>query len=449
MKKRFDAIVVGAGSGLLISSAAASIRKRVAIVEPGPFGGTCLNRGCIPSKMLIHCADVADTISNSSDFGIVSKITRVNWKRIIDRAYSIIDEDAKNIEQANRKSKNITVFKGVAEFSGPKRLRVGKYELTAPKIFIAAGSRPFVPKIPGLESVPFITSRNALRLERQPKRIAIIGGGYIGCEIAHFFGSLGTKVTIIDRNSLLMKHEDLDISQKLTEIYTTKFNVLLNADVERVSRSKKGIVTHILVGGKQKKIVSDELLVATGRIPNSDLLKVENAGIKTDKRGFIKTDRFLETNVKGIWAIGDIVGRYMFKHSANLEASYAFNNAFAKKARVDYNAMPHASFTSPQIASVGETEEELISRNARYEKTFSRYIDTGYGLAIDDREGFVKALFDPQGRILGCHIIGSQASILIHEVIVAMRAGLKRGDVARTVHIHPALSEVVQRAFGQ
>ncbi|MBS3148636.1 dihydrolipoyl dehydrogenase [Candidatus Woesearchaeota archaeon] len=449
MKKRhFDVLVIGAGSGLIISSYAAKQGLKVAVVEAGPFGGTCLNRGCIPSKMLIHSADVMQTIRSSSLFGIKSKVTGLNWKKIVSRVSKIVDSDAKEIEKGNKSERNITVFKGSAVFVGKREIEVNEERISADKVFVCAGSRPSIAKIPGLEKVPFLTSDEALRLKRQPKRLIIIGGGYISAELAHFFGSLGTKITIIQRGPLLMGNEDSDIAKKFTEVYRRKFNVLLNASTDSVAKKDKAIIVSYTVNGKKKNITGDALLIATGRVPNTDFLDVKAAGIKTDERGFINVNKFMETSAKNVWAIGDIAGKWMFKHSANLEAQSAIQNAFGKKIPVDYTAMPHAAFTSPQVASVGMTEDELKKKGIKYLKGHHKYIQTGYGAAIQDKDGFVKVLIDPKSRkILGCHILGTDASILIHEVIIAMKAGLTADQVANTVHVHPALSEVVQRAF--
>ncbi len=446
MQKRYDVIVIGAGSGLEISSAAAQMGKKVAIVEAGPFGGTCLNRGCIPSKMLIHSADVAETIQRSHLFGIKSKITGLNWKQLINRVNKFVDKEAKEIEQGNKTAKNITVYKTQAKFIGKKTLQVGKDTIIADKIFICAGARPNIPLIPGLKEVPYITSDEALRLQKQPKKLTIIGGGYIAAELAHFFGALGTKVTIIQRGNLLMNNEDSEIAQRFTEVYKRKHKVILNADIKRVHKKGKNIIVETNKG----QFTGDTLLIATGRIPNSDILNVKATGVKTNERGFVKVNEYLETNVPGIWAIGDIAGIYMLKHSANLEALYVVSNAFRTKVPVDYYAMPHAAFSSPQVAGVGKTEDELKKEKIPYVKLIYDYKNTGYGKAIEDNDGFVKVLVHPKTtEILGCHIIGTHASILIHEVIVAMKARPGIVRITSAVHIHPALSEVVQRAFNQ
>ena len=234
--KKFGLIVIGAGSGLNVSSAAADKGIKVAVVENGPMGGTCLNRGCIPSKMLIHSADVAEIIKSSKKFGIESKINKINFRKIVDRVSKIVDKDAKGIEEGIKADKNTTLYKTEGKFVGFKTLKVGKETITADKIVIAAGTRPFIPKIEGLSDVDFITSDGALRLKKLPKTMTVIGGGYIAAELAHFFGSLGAKITIIQHNELLVPNEDIEIAEKFTEIFRKKYNVLLGYNAVKVSR---------------------------------------------------------------------------------------------------------------------------------------------------------------------------------------------------------------------
>jgi mycothione reductase len=450
MEKRFDVIVIGAGSGLRISSEAASRGLKVAIVEQGPFGGTCLNVGCIPSKMLIHSADVMETIKRAHEFGIKAKVTGVDWAMIQRRLAQTITPESKGIEAANREAKNITVYKAAAKFVGRKRLQVGKDVITADKIFICAGTRPSAPPIPGLDSVKYITSDQALWLKKQPKSMVIIGGGYIGAELAHFFGTLGTKVTILQRSGWLLTNEDAEIAQAFTKAFAKKHNVVLNANTVRVFKKGAEIAVEYEVGGRKRVVSGEQLLVAAGRVPNTDVLQVEKTGIMTRKPGFIITNEYMETNVPGIWAIGDIAGVFMLKHSANLEAECAAHNAFNPelKTKVPYDAMPNAVFSSPQIGAVGHAEDELKEKKIKYVVGRYRYYDAAYGRSIEDKDGFVKVLADPNtGQILGCHILGTDAATLIHEVIVAMKNKLTVDQVLNTVHIHPALPEVVQRAF--
>ncbi len=450
--KQFDLIVIGSGSGLDVAVAAANRGLRVAIVEKGPLGGTCLNRGCIPSKMLIHSSDLIEEIRGAGRFGIRVKGYEVDYTAIVDRVTSDVDSESKSIENALVSSENPVLFKGLGKFTGRKIIEVNGEEITAEKILVAAGARPKIPEIEGLRESGFITSDEALRLREQPKTLAIIGGGYIAAELAHFFGSLGTDVYIIHRKDLLLSSEDEEVARAFTGIASKKYKVFTSS--EPVSVRREGGTFEIAVKDlKTSSIVtvsSDQLLVAAGRVPNSDLLDLEKTGVQVDPRGYIKVNEYLETNVPGIYALGDIIGKYPFKHAANLEAEYALQNILfpEEKVPVDYTAMPHAIFASPQIASVGSTEQELRSKGVEYIAAKWRYIDSGMGKAIEDHDGFVKFLYDKKTlKILGCHIMGTDAATMIHEVIVAMKSG--KGDafsIMDAVHIHPALSEVVQRA---
>ena len=311
--QHFDLMVLGSGSGLEVSSEAAGLGLSVAIIEEGPFGGTCLNRGCIPSKMLIHCADVMDTIKNAHIFGIKATVQGIDWQAIIARAVDEVDADARAIEEGNRQADNITVFKGRGRFTGAKTLEVNGEEISAEIVLIAAGTRPMVPDIPGLVGVPYITSDEALRLPEQPRRLAILGGGYIAAEMAHFFGALGTEVTLIQRGPQLLRAEDDDVARRFTEVYQRKINILLNTRISRAESRGHEIVLEVSSEGSTGEVLADGLLVATGRVPNTDLLNVAATGVEIDERGFVKTDEFLETNVPGIWALGDIVGKYLLQ----------------------------------------------------------------------------------------------------------------------------------------
>jgi len=449
--EKFDMIVIGSGSGLDVSSEAADRGLSVAVVEHGPFGGTCLNRGCIPSKMLIHSADVIETIKQAQLFGIKAQVSSVDWDFIIKRAANTVDDDAQTVEDGNRQHPNISVFKGAGRFVGEKVLDIGGGQITAEIIVIAAGTRPRIPDIDGLADVPFITSDEALRLPHQPRRLVIVGGGYIAAELAHFFGALGTQVTIVNRGPRLLRQEDDDVAARFTEIYRRRFDLHLNTRVGSARSNGVKVKLQIEREGQSQTLEADALLLAVGRIPNTDVLDVAKTGVAVDDRGFVKTDEHMETGVRGIWALGDIVGRYLLKHSANLEAAYVANNIFNpdSKVAVDYHAMPHAIFASPQVASVGLTERTAKEQGLPYVVSTYNYYDTAYGSSIEDKDGFVKALAHKHtGEVLGCHIIGTEASILVQEVVNAMRMRLTTDAITQSIYVHPALTEVVQRAFG-
>ena len=458
--EKFDLIVIGSGAGLDVATAAAKKGLKVAIIEKSKLGGTCLNAGGVPSKLLIYSANVIEIIKKAEIFGIKVEGYSIDFEKIINRVNNIVDTDVNKIKERLKESKNPRLFLQECRFIGKKRIAIANEIITADQILIACGTRPYIPKINGLENVDYITSNEALHLKYQPKTLTIIGGGYIACELAHFFGALGTKINIIQRNDFLLPNEDIDVSMEFTKIFSKKYNVYLGYNTEMVSyiyentgnQTKKKIFDLIIKDkfGKSLEIESEQLLIATGRIPNLDLLNIEKESIKLNENGFILVDEYLQTNSEGIFAIGDVIGKYQCMHNAKNEARYAYNNILYpnNKLSVNYNAIPHAIFTSPQIAGVGYTEQQLKKENIEYVKSTYPYIETGMGKAIEDKDGFVKFLIDKKNKyILGCHIMGTDASILIHEVLVAMRTGNGTVDnITQTIHIHPALSEVVSKA---
>ena len=393
--------------------------------------------------MLIHCADVMQIIENAAAFGIHAKVESIDWQFIVKRAFVEVDADAAMIERGNRQSENIEVVKGPGRFTGPKTLAVDipesdGEELTAETILIAAGTRPWAPEIPGLDQTPYITSDEALRLPEQPKKPTIIGDGYIAAELSDFFGALGAEVTIIHPRNLMLREEDNDVSPR--------FNVVLNARVESVSSLSGEITVEATTSDGKRLITSDTLLMATGRVPNTDILEVVKTGVKTNQRGYIDTNEFLETNVPSVWALGDIVGQYLLKHSANLEAAYASHNILEPEHQVavNYHAMPHAVSASPQVASVGMTDQETEGRGADYVTSTYNYSDTASGASIEGKDGFVKVLADPgSGEILACHIIGTDAATLIQESANVIRARGGVDAITQSIYVHPALPEVL------
>lgn len=457
MAKKFDLIVIGGGSGLNVASLAARKGMKVAVIEPGPLGGTCLNRGCIPSKMLIESAEVGETIKRSSIFGIDSEIKGVDFPAIMRRTMEFVDEEAAGIEEAINANPNYTLYKYFARFTGPKKILVGKEEIEGDKILIAAGTSPFVPPIPGLDKTAYHTSDTIFRLEKQPEHVVFIGGGYISAELAHFFGGIGSEVTVLDRGELLVSNEDGEIARNFTEVFSRKYNVLMKANIAGVSGPEPGqegevTVSYTVGEGKETKSIKGDLLfVATGRAPATGSLQCKEAGYELSERGFLVVNEYLETSEEGVWALGDIVGKAPFKHGANYEARIIARNLFASgkdRIKADYSVMPHAIYSSPQVGGVGLTEEQAKEKGIDYAVGRYQYIKTGMGKALDDQDGFVKIIADRKSRrIIGAHILGTDSSILIHELIVAMAAcGGEVSAIQDSIHIHPALSEVVQRA---
>ena len=460
--KEFDLIVIGSGSGLEVASAFTQRGKEVAVVESGPLGGTCLNRGCIPSKMLIHHADVAETIRDAEKFHIDADFNEIDFQKIVREVNENVAEDSKRIEKGLKNSEKHTLYRTEANFVEEKVLEVNKApasgeevdeRITADKILVAAGSRPMIPPIDGLREDTYMTSDEALSLDERPDELVIIGGGYIAAELAHFFGALGTDITIIEAEDSLIAREDKDVKEKFTEIFSERHDVNLGLKATRVEDldEKVKVVTEDLDGNKEA-FAGDKVLLAAGRRPNTDTIDAEAGGLELDDRGFLETDDRLRTSVDGVYALGDIAGNFMFKHSANYEAKVVYQNLLTNDThKADFTAMPHAIFSSPQVSGVGKTEQELEGSDQEYVSASYDSSDTGMGMALKEEQGFVKVLVDPETEeILGCHIMGPEASSLIHEVLVSMREGRGRiDDIKDTIHIHPALNEVVQRAFNR
>ncbi|MDP3640210.1 MAG: dihydrolipoyl dehydrogenase [Nanoarchaeota archaeon] len=440
--KTYDLIVIGGGGGLNIASAAAALGYKAAIIEKEKLGGTCLNRGCIPSKMLIHPANVAEIIRSAKKFGFLTGKLRIDFSSLIKRISHTVDEEAASIRP------NYDFYRGEAQFISNKVLLVQGQQITAKHIIIAAGARPFIPPIAGLQGTPYMTSREALRNKKLPKKLLIIGGGYIGCELGHAYGSLGSGVHFMVRGEFLQR-EDGEVKKEFTRVFSQRHTAHYGT-VSKVSyRSKTFSVTVQQKSGQKKQVQGDALLVATGIRPNSDVLGLENTSIKTNKDGFIAVNPYLETSVPGVSAIGDIVGTYMFRHSVNFEAEYLVHHLFVEKKGkpLHYPPMPHVIFTLPEIGAVGKTEEELQQQGSAYVVGREDYQNRAQGLARLSDHGFVKLLVDKKTRkLLGAHILGEEAGTMIHQLVLAMTLNATIDDLARMITVHPALPEVIAAA---
>ena len=446
--ENYDLIIVGAGSGNMIPVPEMDT-WRLAIVEPDKFGGTCLNRGCIPSKMLLYAAEVAEMARHGAHLGLRHTLERVDWQRLVGRVWEKIDPVAEAGAQYRRSQPHVTVYDAPAQFVAPYVLETGEHQITAERIVLGAGARPVVPDIPGLESIAYHTSDTIMRLETQPHSLLIIGGGYIGVEMAHFFGSLGTQVTLTDHGGALIKRQDDHVAQAFTRICQRRFNVLLHTQVRSVNPENGRIAAQVEVDDAPRTVRVDAVLIASGRRPNSDTLNVAAAGIEVDVRGRVLTDAGMETNVPGIFAFGDLASRHPLKHIANAEArAIARHLVGGDKLPVDYDGVPNAVFSAPQVAAVGLTERDVVRQGRPYMTARRPYADIAYGWAMDDTDSFVKLIADPDSRLLlGAHIMGPHASLLIQPLVQGMKYGQTVDDMAGTIYIHPALTEVVEQAL--
>jgi mycothione reductase len=442
----FDLIIVGSGSG---NSIPAYLDDwNIALVERDVFGGTCLNRGCIPSKMFVLPADAALAARNSAKLGIDTQFNGADWPAIRDRIFGLIDPIAEGGREYRASgSPNVTLVQGTASFLDHRTLDVEGRRLTAPAILLAAGARPVIPPIPGLVETGFHTSDSIMRLPELPKRLGIIGGGFIAVEMGHVFSALGSEVTLVNRSPTLLREFDHEVSKRFTEIFAERVDLQLGHVPTHVERVADGIKITCMSG----ETIVDELLVATGREPNSDLLNVDAAGLDCHHHGTVAIDDTMATNVPGIWAIGDLANNYQLKHLANAEAAIAFwNIAHPDQIRhQSYKAVPSAVFSNPQVATVGLTEQQAVAAGRAFSVGRREYKDTAHGWALADETSFAKVLVDDEnGLIIGAHIIGPQAASLIQPIVQAMEFDQRAEDVARRVfYIHPALTEVVENAL--
>ncbi len=458
-EQHFDLIVIGSGSGNSIPETLAG--WKIAMVERGTFGGTCLNVGCIPSKMFVLPADRALEAAESH-LEIETTYRGVNWPALRDRIFGRIDSISAGGEQYRASGTDrLTLYRGTASFSGDRTLAVAPNDggepvtISADRVLLAAGSRPFYPEIEGMDTCRFHTSDTIMRLDALPNRLAVLGAGYIAAEMGHVFSGLGTRVTMYNRSAKMLRSHDRDISERFTEQFRSRVDYRSETVPTSLVQGEEGISITDSKGGV---VVVDEVLVAIGRVPNSDLLNPTAGGIRLTEDGRVKTNGHLETSAIGVWAVGDISNQFQLKHVANAEAKVAFANIASssetgpngavEKLSVDYSAVPAAVFSNPQVASVGATEQELEAAGTPYVVGLRDYAGTAYGWALDDHQSFAKVLLDPQGYILGAHIIGPQAASLLQPLIQAMALGQTAQQIAHEVmYIHPALTEVVENAL--
>ncbi|WP_255192616.1 dihydrolipoyl dehydrogenase [Natronobeatus ordinarius] len=455
--EEYDLVVLGGGSGSQVATAAAEADWDAAVVEPGPLGGACITRGCVPSKALVHRADVLEEIRRAGRFGIDAEVRDVDFGSITESVHETVYAKADRQRATLEGASNVTLYDGAGRFVDDRTIAVEDEDgtelgrLHGEHVVIAVGSRPTTPPIDGLETLEYLTSDDALFLKERPDELVIVGGGYIGAELGHVFDAFGTDVSIVGRSEVLLPREDRDVSRTVTAALEDRFAVYTGHEATAVEARGDGVAVTVEADDEATELTADEVLVAAGRTPNTDTLALEHTTIETDDRGYVETDAFLRTDAEDVWALGDVLGEEPYKHAADYEARCVSTNVLEDTQRtVDYDAMPHAIFTSPQVASVGRTEAELEDEGLEFESTTVPYDAAPLGLLLEEPESLVKVLAGSDGEILGCHVVGQEASTLIHEVVVVMgRGGRTVDDVADTVHVHPALSEVLLTAFDE
>ena len=452
----YDLAIIGTGSGNSILDERYA-NKRVAICEQGTFGGTCLNVGCIPTKMFVYAAEVAQTIRTASRYGIDAHIDQVRWDDIVSRVFGRIDPIAIGGEDYRRAEPNVDVYIrhtrfGAVQSDGRYLLRTDDgEEFTAEQVVIAAGARPVIPPAILDCGVRYYTSDDIMRIPELPRHLVIVGGGFVAAEFAHVFSALGVRITLVIRGGALLRHLDDTLCGRFTRIAASKWELRSHRNIIGSHQDSSGIVLELDDGSELK---ADAVLVATGRRPNGDLLDAEKAGVDLDDRRVV-VDEYQRTSARNVFALGDVSSPYELKHVANHEARVVQHNLLRDwddtdaMVATDHRYVPSAVFTDPQVATVGLTENEAVAKGFDVSCKIQNYADVAYGWATEDTTGIVKLVADSTtGRLLGAHIMGPQASSIIQPLVQAMTFGLTAHEMARGQYwIHPALPEVVENAL--
>jgi dihydrolipoamide dehydrogenase len=453
-EERWELAVLGAGPAGYVGALHGARRgARTVVIEAGPVGGTCLNRGCIPTKALAATAEVLDTVRRAGEFGITAGEIRVDFPKVLARQRQVVDRLRRGIHHLF-KQQGVTAVAGTARFLDPHRLAVRASDgtesvLVAERILIATGSRPAVPAAFGYDGERVITSDEALALPARPESLVILGGGAVGCEFASFFATVGSRVVVVEVMPTILPMLDREVAVAI-QASLRKRGVTFHTGVQATAVEKdEAGVRLVLQSGAV--IAGERLLVSIGRRANSDGLNLERAGVRTTPRGEIPVDDRMLTAVPHLGAAGDVTaGRFKLAHVASREAAVAVESLLGRESRMDYRAVPNAVFTHPEAAGVGLTEEEARAEAARAGLgkgavrvgKFS-FAANGKALAGGDYDGFVKVVAGAGGQLLGLHIVGPHASDLIAEATLALQTGLTLADLRRTIHAHPTLAEAV------
>jgi pyruvate/2-oxoglutarate dehydrogenase complex dihydrolipoamide dehydrogenase (E3) component len=454
--QQFDAIVIGSGqAGTPLSTALAEAGMRTALIEREHVGGTCVNEGCTPTKTMVASARVAYLARRGADYGVHTGDIRIDMERVRQRKRDIVNSFRNGSQGRIEKTANLELIFGEASFTGAKSLLVrqrdgGQRALTAGKIFINAGARPSVPTLDGLKSVPFLDSTSIMELDTVPEHLLVLGGGYVGLEFGQMFRRFGSRVTIVQSGGQLLNREDPDIAEEVAKILQQDgVEVLLNANANRTSRVDNSIRLGIQQHGHSTALAGSHLLVATGRVPNSDTLNLAAAGVQMDDRGFIKVNGRLETTSNGIYALGDIKGGPAFTHISYDDFRIIRTNLIGKgSASTDGRLVPYTVFIDPQLGRIGvtETEARAQKRNIRVAKL--PMTSVARALEVDETRGFMKAIVDgDSNQILGAAVLGIEGGEIMSALEIAMMGKLPYTALRDGVFAHPTLAESLNNLF--
>ena len=441
-------LVIGGGPGGYVAAIrAAQLGAKVTLVERAEIGGTCLNRGCMPTKALLHSSEVYELATNSADIGIIGRDVAVDWPRVQATRQSVSDKLTGGV-RALMRANRITLVEGEAKFTGPKSVTVGDKSFEPEKIIIAVGSKPVMPGIPGLRGCPAcIDSTACLTLDHIPESLVVIGGGVIGVELGSVYRRFGSKVTVLELQERILPQMDGELAQLAKErLIAEGMDLRTGAKVTRVDTTTKGAAVHAEIGGQDTIFEAEKVLVCVGRSPNTEGLGLEKAGIALEG-SFIKVDKRLETSVKGVYAVGDCSGRLMLAHAAMAMGEAAAENAMGGDAGFDEDMSPACAYVGPEIAGVGYTEERAKELGIDYIVGRFPTSANGRSLVSGCTGGLIKVLAGPKfGEILGVHILAPSATELIEEAALAIRLEATLDELTDTIHCHPTVAEALREA---
>jgi pyruvate/2-oxoglutarate dehydrogenase complex dihydrolipoamide dehydrogenase (E3) component len=458
MKTKFNAVIIGTGqSGPALAVQLAGAGQKVAIVERNRFGGTCVNTGCTPTKTLVASAYAAHLARRAADYGVlIESPIKVDMKRVKARKDAIVRRASEGIEQWLQDTPNLTVIRGHARFGSPKTVQVDGDVLEADRIFINVGGRAFVPPLPGLDHVKYLTNSSIMEIDFLPEHLIIVGGSYVGLEFGQMYRRFGAQVTIIEKMPQIIGREDPDVSQVVVDILRNDgVHIETGADCIKVQKRGDGIAATLDCAGKAREIVGSHLLLAMGRVPNTDDLGVERAGIKTDERGYIIVDDELRTNVPNVWATGDCNGRGAFTHTSYNDYEIVADNLLGvdgqRQVRKVTDRLPaYALYTDPPLGRVGMTHTEIRKAGRRALVGTRPMSRVNRAVEKGETQGFMKIAVDADTKeILGAAILGVGGDEAIHSVLDVMYAKAPYTVLRRAVHIHPTVSELIPTMLGE
>ena len=442
-----DVVVIGGGPGGYVAAIhAAHLGADVALVEKDKLGGTCLNRGCIPTKALVRSAEVMLDARRSSDFGIDIENIKINFRKVMERKRNVVDKLVSGVEQLMKANK-ISVHRGIGRILSPHLVKVNDEELATKKVVIATGSESTLLPISGLDLPGMLTTDDILELEELPQSLVVIGGSYTGAEFACIFNALGTKVTIVKRRPLRLEPVDEEVGRRFAQTLPRQgIDVKIGAAVKAIRKEGERLKVVWDTAEGEQGVEGQIVLMATGRKPYTESLGLVELGIRMDGPAVV-VNEYLETNIKDVYAIGDVLGKNMLAHVASYEGEVAVENALGRSRQADYHAVPSCVFVQPEVACVGITEAEAKDSGIPYKVSKFPFLACGRAVAMDETVGIVKMICDAEnGRVLGIHIMGPHASDLIAEGALAMQMGATAKDIAHTMHAHPTVPEAVREA---